>query len=263
MSNGARASIQRGSPYITLLHLDHAEKGVLRYSGTLFFTILILWHAASSFFGLNFVSGKVGSTFRNIRSCKNHEGGSFWSVRHPSGTGVGRVRCRTGAGRVPDAKRRSRAFKQKKVYQNRTIIKEVMSKNVRPAPVLDAVPDGCRMGTGRVPDGCWTQRGDQELSNKKKFIKIGPLLRKLWAKMSIQHQCQTRCRMGARRVPDGCRTQRGDQELSNKKKFIKIGPLLRKLWPKMCASTSASAMCKLLCANWLCKLVCAKWHFCF
>ena len=65
----------------------------------------------------------------NIRSCKNHEGGSFWSVRHPptprpapsdtaSGTGVGRVL-------------RSRywyymLFKQKKVYQNRTIIKEVM-----------------------------------------------------------------------------------------------------------------------------------------
>ena len=87
--------------------------------------------------------------------------------------------CRMGAGRVPDAKRRSRAFKQKKVYQNRTIIKEVMSKNVHPAPVPDVVPDGCRMGAGRVPDGCRTQRGDQELSNKKKFIKIGPLLRKL------------------------------------------------------------------------------------
>ena len=35
------------------------------------------------------------------------------------------------------AKRRSRAFKQKQVYQNRTIIKEVMSKNVHPAPVPD------------------------------------------------------------------------------------------------------------------------------
>ena len=67
------------------------------------------------------------------------------SIQHQCQT-----RCRMGAGQVPDAKRRSRAFKQKKVYQNRTIIKEVMSKNVHPAPV----PDGCRTGAGRVPDGC-------------------------------------------------------------------------------------------------------------
>ena len=48
------------------------------------------------------------------------------------------------------AKRRSRAFKQKKVYQNRTIIKEVMSKNVHPAPIRVQHPSGTRLTP--VPD---------------------------------------------------------------------------------------------------------------
>ena len=42
-----------------------------------------------------------------------------------------------GAGwcRTTIRKRRSRDFKQKKVYQNRTLMKEVISKNVHPAPI--------------------------------------------------------------------------------------------------------------------------------
>ena len=52
--------------------------------------------------------------------------------------------CRTGAGRKEEIK----SFQTKKSYQNRTIIKEVMSKNVHPAPVPDTVSDGCWTGAG-------------------------------------------------------------------------------------------------------------------
>ena len=117
----------------------------------------------------------------NIRSCKNHEGGSFWSVRHPSDTASG-----TGVGRVSRSrywyymllhttigKRRSGAFKQKKVYQNRTIIKEVMSKNVHPAPVPDdPTPGAGSSGTHQAPvrHRCWM---DIFADN---FLNNGPIL---------------------------------------------------------------------------------------
>ena len=72
------------------------------------------------------------------------------------------------------AKRRSRAFKQKKVYQNRTIIKEVMSKNVHPAPVPDDLtPVLDRPAPIRHPSGT--------------------------CPAPVRHWCQTRCRMGAGR----------------------------------------------------------------
>ena len=50
-------------------------------------------------------------------------------------------------------KRRSRAFKQKKVYQNRTIIKEVISKNVIFLLTLGSRPRGL---DGSGPPWGWT-----------------------------------------------------------------------------------------------------------
>ena len=50
-------------------------------------------------------------------------------------------------------KRRSRAFKQKKVYQNRTIIKEVISKNVIFLLTLGSGPRGL---DGSGPPWGWT-----------------------------------------------------------------------------------------------------------
>ena len=120
-------------------------------------------------------------------------------------------------------KRRSGAFKQKKVYQNRTIIKEVISKNVNFLLALGSGPgsrpmglDGSDPGAGQVRTRGLDRSGPPGVGQVRtpgSRPGSGPARAR-----AINSICYS--------IPQ---LERGDQELSNKKKFIKIGPLLRKL----------------------------------
>ena len=91
-----------------------------------------------------------------------------------------------------------------------------MSKNVHPAPVPDAVPDGCRTGAGWVPDAKRRSRAFKQ----KNVYQNRTIIKEVMAKMSIQHRCQMQCRMGAGRVPDGCRTLQNEPPSWNLHKLI-------------------------------------------
>ena len=90
-------------------------------------------------------------------------------------------------------KRRSGAFKQKKVYQNRTIIKEVISKNVIFLLALVSCLHS-HYWYHMVLHTTIANRKSRAFKQKK-FIKIGPLLSYEQnvhpAPIRVQHRCQT------------------------------------------------------------------------
>ena len=198
----------------------------------------------------------------NIRSCKFHDGGSLhersWSCTsargelHERSWRAARALMESCTSARGVGKRRSGAFKQKKNYQNRTIIKEVTSKNVilhdqfahsslhiavelherSWSAMCKLLCANCYVQTAMCKLLCANCYVQTAMCKLVWYVQTG-MCKLLCANWYVQiAMCKLLCA--------NCYVQTG-------------------MCKRVCANWYVqTAMCKLLCANWLCKLVRAK-----